>query len=186
MKKIVSQIKTINTDFADMATSHINKVTSPASDPTGDSVAPAGKAPPISQYEKQFIVDDLEAGTVIRKAAVHLGLLLDDGVEFGARLNPLRKRGKAKGPGTAGAEEAHHEIRYRQKINIQAHDGTMLSANLFAPDTDNPSQTFPAIVFINSWCMDKHQYLLQARRFARNGYLVLSYSARGWAVRGEW
>lgn len=77
-----------------------------------------------------------------------------------------------------------HEVRYRQKINIQAHDGTVQCANLFAPDTDNPGQTFSAIVFINSWCMDKHQYLLQARRFARNGYLVLSYSARGWVLSG--
>jgi predicted acyl esterase len=184
MKKIVSQIKTINTDFADMAVSHVSKVTSPSSDSSKSLSTPASKRPAISEYEKQFIVDDLETGTVIRKAVVHMGLLLDDGVEFATHLNPLRKRSKTSKTGTGTLRQSHHEIRYRQKITIQAHDGAMLSANLFAPDTGDPGQTFPAIVFINSWCMDKHQYLLQARRFARKGYLVLSYSARGWGQSG--
>jgi len=150
--------------------------------------------PAISQYEKHFIVDDLETGTLVRKTAVHLGLLLDDGVEFAASFNPAQALGKAMGrrgdrEATTG-EHSHsqhdkqYQVRYRQKINIQAHDGIVLCANLFAPDTDDPGQTFPAIVFINSWCMDKHQYLLQARRFARNGYIVLSYSARGWGGSG--
>lgn len=182
MKKIVSQIKTINSDFSDMATSHIDKLSASASANRNEEIIQTIKPPAISQYEKHFIVDDLETGTVLRKAAVHMGLLLDDGVEFVSRLNPLQLLGRNGSDGD-GAQRLY-DVRYRQKINIQAYDGTVLCANLFAPDAGDTQQTFPVIVFINSWAMDKHQYLLQARRFARNGYLVLSYSARGWGQSG--
>lgn len=177
MKKIVSQVKTIKSDFSDMAVNHLSQSPEPGADAqeTGTQA--------ISEYEKHFIVDDLETGTLVRKTAVHLGLLLDDGVDFAARLNPVRQ---LKRSGKSGKKPArpHHDIRYRQKIRIEAEDGIELCANLFAPDTDDANQQFPAIVFINSWLMDKHQYLLQARRFARKGYIVLSYSARGWGQSG--
>ena len=70
MKKIVSQIKTINSDFADMATSHIDKLTTAAPATQNEEDVQTVKPPAISQYEKHFIVDDLETGTVLRKAAV--------------------------------------------------------------------------------------------------------------------
>ena len=198
MKKIVSQVKTIKNDFSDMAVGHLNKTSASDSESplTPEAEAEVGEgSPAVSHYEDHFVVDDLEVGTLVRKTAVHLGLLLDDGVDLVIRSNPVRQLGKLRaksGTGSDGAQrgkipdsgKTHYDIRYRQKINIRTADGIMLSANLFAPATKDPQQRFPAIIFINSWCMDKHQYLLQARRFARNGYLVLSYSARGWGQSG--
>ena len=187
MKKIVSQVKTIKDDFSDMAVSHLNKRSSPDPD-DGQTAETAEVVPPAgAQFEKHFAVDDLETGTLVRKVAVHLGLLLDDGVDLALRANPIRQLKKLGGAGkqqARGRDKIHYDIRYRQKINIPAHDEITLCANLFAPYSEDPGERFPAIVFINSWCMDKHQYLLQARRFARHGYLVLSYSARGWGQSG--
>jgi predicted acyl esterase len=168
MKKIASHIKTTATDFGDMV---------------GKSTVKPGPNRALAQadalYDKHYIVDDLQAGTVARKAAVQLGLLLDDGVDLLIRANPARLLRKSAA-GAANTHRQHHDVRYRQKIDIHGADGTRICANLFAPQTANPEQVFPAIILINSWMMDKHQYVLQARRFARNGYIVLSYSARGW------
>lgn len=185
MKKVVSQVKTIKDDFSDMALNHRNKPPSEEAQSAGQ--AEGADSSPVTHYENHFVVDDLEVGTLVRKTAVHVGLLLDDGLELASRLNPVRRftsKAASSSTGEYNPGEDHHDIRYRQQLNIEAHDGITLSANLFAPAAVETGQTFPAIVFINSWCMDKHQYLLQARRFARNGYLVLSYSARGWGQSG--
>lgn len=69
-------------------------------------------------------------------------------------------------------------------IRVSSHDGTEIAANLFTPTSEPPKSGFPAIIFVNSWVLDEHQYLLQARQFAEKGYLVLSYSARGWGCSG--
>lgn len=67
---------------------------------------------------------------------------------------------------------------FRRKVDIASHDGTILKANLFIPD-QNDQISKGLIVFINSWALDKHQYLVQAYKFALKGYTVLSYGTRG-------
>ncbi|WDE14111.1 alpha/beta fold hydrolase [Thalassomonas haliotis] len=62
-------------------------------------------------------------------------------------------------------------------IQIRAYDGTILEANIFIPTQE--AEHYPAIIFINSWGMNEYQYLVEAARFAEQGYLVLSYSTRG-------
>jgi len=54
-----------------------------------------------------------------------------------------------------------------------------LPANIFVPSTADASQTFPAIIYISSWAVYEHQYLNQAQLLADKGYVVLSYTARG-------
>ena len=188
MKKIASHIKTSTTDLGDMVEKRLKESALPAQQGASEPREDGG---PEALYDTHYIVDDLQAGTVVRKAAVQLGLLVDDGADLLYRANPVRqlRSARRKMRSEAGAAKAiehtpHYDVRYRQKIDIQAQDGTLLCANLFAPQTDNPDQVFPAIVLINSWLMDKHQYVIQARRFARNGYIVLSYSARGWGKSG--
>jgi len=63
-------------------------------------------------------------------------------------------------------------------IIITAEDGTQLAANVFIPT--NLSELAPAIVFINSWGLNEYEYLTQAAQLAEKGYVVLSYSTRGW------
>ncbi|RLT97987.1 MAG: hypothetical protein D9N14_10135 [Ketobacter sp.] len=54
-----------------------------------------------------------------------------------------------------------------------------LPANVFVPTSDDPSERFPAIIFISSWALNEHEYAPQAELLAANGYVVLSYTARG-------
>lgn len=62
-------------------------------------------------------------------------------------------------------------------IVILTNDGTELTANIFVPTPLSGSA--PAVVFINSWGMNEYQYLQQAATLAERGYIVLSYSTRG-------
>lgn len=69
-------------------------------------------------------------------------------------------------------------------LDIPSFDGTQLDANLFVPDTPPPTGGYPTVLFTNSWALDKHQYLLQAAALADDGYLVMSYSTRGFGQSG--
>lgn len=69
-------------------------------------------------------------------------------------------------------------------LDITSFDGTEIDANLFIPDTPPPAGGYPTVLFTNSWVLDKHQYLLQAEELAQNGYLVMSYSTRGFGASG--
>ena len=69
-------------------------------------------------------------------------------------------------------------------LDITTFDGTQLDANLFVPETPPPAGGYPTVLFTNSWALDKHQYLLQAEALADNGYLVMSYSTRGFGLSG--
>jgi len=69
-------------------------------------------------------------------------------------------------------------------LDIPSFDGTPLDANLFVPDTPPPAGGYPTVLFTNSWALDKHQYLRQAKALAENGYLVMSYSTRGFGHSG--
>jgi len=68
-------------------------------------------------------------------------------------------------------------------VDIRSHDGVVLKGNLIAPSTPGPH---PAGVFISSWGLNDAQYLAQAKILAEAGYVVLSYTARGfWASGGR-
>ncbi|WP_144391573.1 CocE/NonD family hydrolase [Pleionea sediminis] len=69
---------------------------------------------------------------------------------------------------------------FEDDISIPSFDGSNIAANLFTPTKNKPEAGFPAIIFVNSWVLEEHEYIFQAKEFAKNGYLVLSYSARGW------
>lgn len=61
-------------------------------------------------------------------------------------------------------------------------DGTNIAGNIFVPT--NVSGPRPAIIFVSSWGLNEYEYLAEAARFAEEGYIVLSYSARGWGESG--
>ena len=67
-------------------------------------------------------------------------------------------------------------------VVIVAHDGVELAANVFVPTAlHGPA---PAVVFVNSWGLNEYQYLEQAADLAEQGYIVLSYSTRGFGSSG--
>ncbi|MCP5161179.1 MAG: CocE/NonD family hydrolase [Hahellaceae bacterium] len=65
-------------------------------------------------------------------------------------------------------------------IWITADDGVTLSANLLVPTAGEGP--FPAIIFINSWALNEYEYTIEAQKFAAQGYVVLSYSTRGFGA----
>ncbi len=88
---------------------------------------------------------------------------------------------RAAGPATASVQMAATTgFRY---VDIRSHDGAVLRGNLIAPTTPG---AHPAVVFISSWGLNDAQYLAQAKILAEAGYVVLSYTARGfWASGGR-
>jgi predicted acyl esterase len=71
-------------------------------------------------------------------------------------------------------------------VTITSFDGTKLAANLFLPRRTSSTQTFPTIVMIASWAAPgRIEYIGQQQRLAKDGYVVASYSARGfWLSEG--
>jgi predicted acyl esterase len=67
--------------------------------------------------------------------------------------------------------------------DITARDGVVLRSNVIAPTTPG---RHPGIVLVASWALNDLQYLVQAKALAERGYVVLSYTARGfWLSGGE-
>lgn len=65
-------------------------------------------------------------------------------------------------------------------VTITSHDGVKLAANLFLPRSSYSGQKFPGIVMIGSWgAPGRMEYLGQQQRLAQDGYIVASYTARG-------
>lgn len=68
---------------------------------------------------------------------------------------------------------------FQAKITITSADGTKIDGNVMIPTGGNANSRYPAIVFVNSWALDKIEYLAQAAAFAKKGYITLTYSTRG-------
>jgi predicted acyl esterase len=66
-------------------------------------------------------------------------------------------------------------------VTIDARDGVRLNANVIEPATAGPK---PGVVFVNSWGFNDVEYLAQATALARRGYVVLSYTTRGFGLSG--
>lgn len=65
---------------------------------------------------------------------------------------------------------------------------TKLKALLFdpKPTTNSINNKNPCIIFISSWGMNKYEYIVPANEYAKKGYTVFSYTARGfWLSQGE-
>ncbi|GAB3150692.1 CocE/NonD family hydrolase [Micromonospora sonneratiae] len=59
--------------------------------------------------------------------------------------------------------------------------GVVLKANVVAPATTGQ---YPAIIFPASWGLNDLEYLAQAKALAARGYVVVSYTPRGWWSSG--
>ncbi|MGW1073482.1 CocE/NonD family hydrolase [Streptomyces sp. NPDC002537] len=79
----------------------------------------------------------------------------------------------------AAARAAAAAVRF---TDIPGSGGITLKGNVFAPaDT---SRRHPLIVFPTSWAMPQFEYLAQAKQLAESGYVVVSYTARGFWLSG--
>jgi putative CocE/NonD family hydrolase len=70
-------------------------------------------------------------------------------------------------------------------LRITSWDGTPLTANVFLPRRTSAAQRFPTVVMISSWGVtDLFEYLGQSYRLAKDGYVVVSYTTRGFWLSG--
>ncbi|MFC5473788.1 CocE/NonD family hydrolase [Paraherbaspirillum soli] len=72
-------------------------------------------------------------------------------------------------------------------MTVTSFDGTKLAANIFLPKRTSSDQKFPAILMIASWAAPgRVEYIGQQQRLAKDGYVVMSYTARGfWLSEGQ-
>lgn len=66
-----------------------------------------------------------------------------------------------------------------QNIDIRTDDDLILEARLYAPREEHFPGLRPAVIFTNSWTLDHYEYEIPARTLADRGYIVLSYTTRG-------
>ncbi|MEV7726188.1 alpha/beta fold hydrolase [Streptomyces sp. NPDC087917] len=78
---------------------------------------------------------------------------------------------------------ASPELRFH---DIPGSGGITLKGNVFTPAGAKAGQKFPLIVLPTSWGMPQIEYIVQARQLADAGYVVVSYTSRGfWLSGGE-
>ena len=66
-------------------------------------------------------------------------------------------------------------------VDVTGSGGVVLKANVIAPSA---AGRYPAIVFPASWGLNDLEYIAQARTLAGRGYVVVSYTPRGWWASG--
>jgi predicted acyl esterase len=76
-------------------------------------------------------------------------------------------------------------INHKNGIKIYSHDGTLISANVYMPSNEETQgRKWPLVIMPNSWDLNEYEYTIPAKKLAKKGYIVLSYSARGWGKSG--
>ena len=83
------------------------------------------------------------------------------------------------------ARADEYPIKYLDKLKLTSSapapsGDAVIVFNVYMPVARTPGQKFPAILMPNSWACDQYEYKIPAQAFARQGYVVLSYSTRGW------
>lgn len=73
-------------------------------------------------------------------------------------------------------------------LKVARPDGVRLAANVFLPAgaSSGSATRYPAVIFVTSWAVaDFFEYLGQQQRLARDGYIAVAYTARGfWDSEG--
>ncbi|MBG0567124.1 CocE/NonD family hydrolase [Actinoplanes aureus] len=83
--------------------------------------------------------------------------------------------------GIAGPAQAAVATTGFKAVDITGGDGVILKANVIGPAT---AGRHPAVVLPSSWGLNDLEYLAQAKVLAGRGYVVVSYTPRGWWLSG--
>ena len=79
---------------------------------------------------------------------------------------------------------APYEVKFIADQRITTKDNITLVADGYVPITTNSSQTFPILIFPNSWALPQFEYILKCLQLAERGYITLEYETRGWYRSG--
>ncbi len=124
-----------------------------------------------------FLVSCGKGGNAEAELAVAAGLVGPDG-QSTAQVGIGRQITRAD-INTAFAAENDGTFEFKDNVWITAADGTKLAANTFVPRNIPAGSRLPAVVFVNSWALNEYEYLVPAAKLAKRGYIVISYSTRG-------
>ncbi|MDZ4728225.1 MAG: CocE/NonD family hydrolase [Leptospira sp.] len=69
---------------------------------------------------------------------------------------------------------------FDDSIKVTSNDGTKIAGNIFVPKSG--TGPFPAVIFVNSWALNEYEYIVPASKLAKKGYVVFSYSTRGFGA----
>ncbi|MEU3723813.1 CocE/NonD family hydrolase [Streptomyces sp. NPDC031705] len=84
-------------------------------------------------------------------------------------------------PATTSQTDASSQLRFH---DIPGSGGITLKGNVFTPAGAEPGRKYPLIVLPTSWGMPQIEYIAQARQLADSGYVVVSYTSRGFWLSG--
>lgn len=97
-------------------------------------------------------------------------------------LAPHQAQAAPATPAAASATAAA-DLRF---YDIPGSGGITLKGNVFTPAGAETGRTYPLIVLPTSWAMPQIEYVAQAKKLADSGYVVVSYTSRGfWLSGGE-
>ncbi|MCM9082802.1 MULTISPECIES: CocE/NonD family hydrolase [Streptomyces] len=83
----------------------------------------------------------------------------------------------------AAAADASSQVRFH---DIPGSGGITLKGNVFTPAGAQSGRKYPLIVLPTSWGLPQIEYIAQAKKLADSGYVVVSYTSRGfWLSGGE-
>ncbi len=68
--------------------------------------------------------------------------------------------------------------------NWTMRDGTNIPLYIFSPIQKTEGETFPVVIMVNGWGVDKSMCLWDGQRFAKRGYITIAMTARGWFRAG--
>ncbi|MET9465296.1 CocE/NonD family hydrolase [Streptomyces sp. NPDC006544] len=84
---------------------------------------------------------------------------------------------------SAAVSDASSELRF---YDIPGSGGITLKGNVFTPAGARAGAKYPLIVLPTSWGLPQIEYVAQAKKLADSGYVVVSYTSRGfWLSGGE-
>lgn len=99
----------------------------------------------------------------------------------GAALGAAPAAGAAPAPVPASAGASSPSLTFH---DIPGSGGITLKGNVFKPAGAPAGTKHPLIVFPTSWAMPQIEYLAQAQKLADSGYVVVSYTSRGFWLSG--
>lgn len=87
----------------------------------------------------------------------------------------------ASAPSAAAADGASSEPTFH---DIPGSGGITLKGNVFTPGGAEAGRKYPLIVLPSSWGLPQIEYIAQAKQLADSGYVVVSYTSRGFWLSG--
>ncbi|MFB7466077.1 CocE/NonD family hydrolase [Streptomyces sp. NPDC056224] len=87
----------------------------------------------------------------------------------------------ATAPAAAVTADASSHLAFH---DIPGSGGITLKGNVFTPAGAEAGRTYPLIVLPTSWGLPQIEYIAQARQLADSGYVVVSYTSRGFWLSG--